>query len=238
MTKTRKYALLAAAIFGTVLLLTPQGSGASYYTPVRGGGYAQIAELAGAIEQRAQLPGFTAFALGVAERESNGNNLSVNDSRTEAAAACSLYKGNWRYKKNPYPAKRFCFGSGGWYGFLPATGLAGEFFRNADPYLVFDPVASTVMLADFARRVANGYWSKIPYEHRNWLTVRRFMSSNRTGLDWREEGDAARRVRENFARELRQRGYDPNVMFEHVSFASWPGTAQLYAWLVAAKEAA
>lgn len=219
----------AAALFA----FTRQASASSGGVPAQGGGYAQISELAGVIEQKAHLRGFRAFALGVAERESNGNNLAVNDSASEARAACNLYNANRdsRYANNPFPAERFCFGSGGYYGFLPATALAGNFFRNSDPYLVFDPSASTAMLADYAYRVSLGFWSRIPPEHRNWLTIRRFMASNTTGLDWDESGESAVRVRENFANELRQRGLDPNVMYQTVSFSSYPGTGVVYGWI-------
>lgn len=230
MKASRNRWLLAGAIVLGALFLSSKAS-ASEGPPPQGGGYAQISQLAGVVEQRAGLAGFRAFALAVAQRESKGNNLAVNDSPGEAKAACNLYEGNWRFVNNPFPPDRFCFGSGGWYGFLPATGLAGEFFRNSDPYLIFDPQASTAMLADYVFRVAKGYWWQIPAEHRNLLTIRRFMASNAVGLDWDESGETSRRIRDSFGRELEQRGFNRSVMFTRVSIADYPGTAAVYGWL-------
>lgn len=240
MKRTTRMALwgLAAGMVA-VGFMRSASAGPASYDPVQGGGYAHIAQLAGAVEKRSGLAGFKAFALGVATNESKGNNLAVNDSKGEAAAACNLYKANanTRYKNNPYPPEDFCFGTGGWYGLMPATALAGSFFRNSDPMLIFDPKASTVMLADFVRRVANGYWHKLPPEHRTLLTVRRFMVSNSVGLDWQETKDRSRFVRQNFASDLQARGYNPNVMYTRVSIAKYPGTAELYAWIQNLSEA-
>ncbi len=227
--------MLAAAIVGAAWLLpTPARARTRVIVPVQSGGYAQVWELARLVEQKAQMPGFAAFALAVATSESRGNAAAVNDSPNEAARACTLYERNrtTRYKNNPYPAERFCFGSGGFYGFMPATALAGKPFRNLDPYLVFDPAASTAFLADFVRRVINGYWDQIPASCRTWTTVRRFMAGNKVGLDCNEtKFDRSARVRDKFRKNLVERGVSTNVMDQIVVVGNWPGGMELYQFL-------
>lgn len=227
-----KWWIVPLAAVGAYLLTSP--ATARRPLPPQGGGFAQIQSIASQVEQRAQIPGFTAFALGTAQRESLGNNLAVNDSPSEAAAACRGYKRNLgdpydRYVNNPFPAERWCWGSGGWYGQLPSTALAAPGFHEDDPYLVFDPVASTVLLADWIRRVKNGFFSKLPPEHRNWLTVRRFMSSNKIGLDYNEQLEKSPKVRERFAADLAKRGIDPSFMYKPVTIGNWPGAVEMYA---------
>lgn len=202
-----------------------------YTVPKQSGGYSTVAALSKRVEQVAQMPGFSAFALAVATNESKGNNLAVNDSTSEAKAACSLYEANAdsRFKDNPYPASRWCFGSGGYYGFLPAVAMSSKPFRNLDPYIIFDPAASTALLADYVRRVVSGYWSKLPSSCRNWLTIRRFMASNKVGLDCNETNyDRSAVVRERFARDLKKRGLSPSLMYKPVVIGKWPGAWELY----------
>jgi hypothetical protein len=200
------------------------------FVPRQGGSYAQIQRLGGEAEQLAGMPGFAAFALGVATRESGGDNMQSNTSASEAAAAARGYDRNRDgiFRDNPYPRQRFVFGSGGWFGLLPSTALSFDGWHNADPYLVFDPTASVAMFANFVRKVVLGHFSKIPPEHRNWLTIRRFMSSNAHGLDWREELEKSPRIRERFAGDLAKRGIDPSFMFEPVRIEHWPGNVAIY----------
>jgi hypothetical protein len=176
------------------------------------------------------MPGFAKFALAVAKNESRGNNLAVNNSSSEAKAACRGYDNNpGKYGDNPYGRGRFCFGSGGWFGFLPSTALAAPSFRNEDPYLIFDPAASVALLADYVRRVKNGFWGKLPTSCRNWLTVRRFMASNKVGFDCDETNyDRSYKVRERFARDLKYHGFNPNFMYTPVTIGNWPGDWAMY----------
>lgn len=225
--------LIPAAIFAGYLLAPKSARASSYAVPEQGGGFAQIQALSDRVEQIAGMPGFSAFALGTAQRESRGNNLAMNDSASEAAAACRGYRANTgqrsdRYSDNPFPQDRWCFGSGGWFGQLPSTALAAPGFANSDPFLVFDPISSVVFLADFVRRVRRGFFSRIPAEHRNWLTVRRFMSSNSHGLDWREELEKSPRIRERFAADLEARGIDPSFMYQKVRITNYPGAVPLF----------
>ncbi len=218
----------AAAAVGLAIYGRVSGAQAAY-VPSQGGGFAEVQRLAGEVEARAQMPGFAALALGVSQRESRGYNLAANTSESEAAAACRGFNKNTRrYGNSPYPATRWCFGSGGYYGQLPSTALAAPGFEMSDPWIVFDPLASTVMLADFVRRVVRGHFHKLPAKHRNFLTLRRFMASNTVGLDWAETLDRSRRVRERFAGDLAKRGIDPSFMFEPVTIGAWPGAVPLY----------
>ena len=224
--------LWVGAVLG-VALLAPTARAS--FSPPKGGGYAEIWRLARVAEQRAQMPGFAAFALAVASGESRGNNLASSVGKSfgdnEARLACQLYNAtkDTRFKDNPYPASRFCFGSGGWFGFMPATALGGKGLRHLDPYLVFDPAASVTFLADYVRRVVKGYWKKLPVSCRNWLTIRRFMASNKVGFDCDETNyDRSTRVRTRFAKHLGQRGLNPAMMYGQVTIGNWPGGWELY----------
>ncbi len=210
-------------------LLAPTARAA--FVPPQGGGYGEIWRLAKVAEQKAQMPGFAAFALAVATSESRGNNQASNTSESEAGYACKLYWANadTRFANNPHPASKFCFGSGGWFGFMPATALSGKPFRNVDPYLVFDPAASVAFLADFVRRVVNGYWAKLPASCRNWLTIRRFMAGNKVGLDCNETNyPRSGKVQRKLAKNLQERGLPAAVMYGSVTIGNWPGGWALY----------
>jgi hypothetical protein len=221
--------VLAAAVVGLAWLAAGDAE-ARVPRPKKAGGYGQIWDLARIVEQRAQMPGFAKFALAVAKNESRGNNLALNDSTSERNAACRGYDNNLsKYGNNPYGRDRFCFGSGGWFGFLPSTALSAPSFRNEDPYLVFDPAASVALLADYIWRVKKGFFNKLPTSCQNWLTVRRFMASNSVGLDCDETNyDRSAVVRERFSRDLKYHGYNPNFMYQSVTIGDWPGDWDLY----------
>ena len=200
-----------------------------FQPPRQAGGYGHIRELAGAVENWTRMPGFTAFALAVADRESNGNNLAHNQSTSEVGYSCSLWRhnANTRYKNSSYGEADFCIGTGGWFGLMPATALANPEFHNANPQLIFDPNASVVLFADFVRRVKKGFFAKLPSSERTWLAVRRFMSSIAVGLDWQETRQRSLDVKRRFKSDLIARGIDPNFMYRTVSIGSWPGAAVL-----------
>ena len=111
------------------------------------------------------------FAL-VAWRESKGNSQSVNDSTSEAEAAARAYDRNRdRYAGCGHPASAYTFGSGGWFGMLPANALAqlGDAHRCLPPSSVFDPRASMAMAVGFARGLMR--WKA--YERMpTWLNLR------------------------------------------------------------------
>lgn len=111
------------------------------------------------------------FAL-VAWRESKGNTEAINDSSGEAEAAETAYERNReRYRGCGFPESAYTWGSGGWFGILPANGLAqlGDELRCLPPSSVFEPRAALAMAVGFARGLMrwDGY-AKVP----TWLNLR------------------------------------------------------------------
>jgi len=105
------------------------------------------------------------FFLLVAARESNFNPTAENTSPSEAEAARKSYEHN-EAKLAPcgHPAVTYTWGSGGWYGFLPAVAMLhlppGE--QCLPPGIVpFNPELSTAAAAGNARGLMNwaGYQS-------------------------------------------------------------------------------
>lgn len=162
---------------------------------------AQEAEAAGAPE------GFAKFAEAAAWTESRWDNCAINDSPSEAAAALRLFEGaqsrGW-FQETTYDAEKFGFGSGGWFGLMPATGLiAGGSrgpFVNADPRIVTNPVESVVMVADFCVRIFRKYQAK------DWLAVRRAMAALSLVNDSVERNERSIHVRERFEVGLEKAG--------------------------------
>jgi hypothetical protein len=149
---------------------SPGGGGGSG-TVASNAGYAKIREL-GAAAHLQQI--HTDFLVLVARGESGGNNLrglgipemfppgtipTKNAGQVgvnEARAARKAYQMNTgRLAGCPWPEDAYAFGSGGWFGFLPAFALvqfpAGSGLRCLPPSSVFDPVASFCMAIGFAR---------------------------------------------------------------------------------------
>jgi len=244
-------ALAAAALGGR-----RRGGGSAPPVP-SGGGIRGVFDWSDWVEETGALPGFARFAAAAAYTESKGNNrvgLGVSQgilpsnvklntgtagARNEQKAACSLYKGaksRGYYSGNPYPASRWCFGSGGWFGFLPATGLAAGGtkgpFAEGDPFLVFQPIESIVMMADFAKRVIrSNRFQSLPYGEQNWLAIRRGMAASSLIDDYTEENERSPKTRERLERALAETGTDPDFMWERASVGDWPGAKSLLNWL-------
>ena len=111
------------------------------------------------------------FAL-VAWRESKGNPNAINDSASEAEAATTAYERNrGRYASWGHPDSAYTFGSGGWFGILPANGLAqlGEAFECLPPASVFQPREALAMAVGFARGLMR--WKKFQRVP-TWLNLR------------------------------------------------------------------
>lgn len=166
---------------------------------------------------------FVPFALATAHRESRYNPGAINTS--SANNACELY---WSsrdsyYADNPYPPERWCWGAGGLWGFMPATGLKSPAFRNEDPYLVFDPAASTAMFVDFVERIVHDHFDELPASQRNWLAIRRAMAGLSVMRDYTETKSRAREVRQRLAADLKAVGADPNLMYEQPKLGDYPG---------------
>ena len=91
------------------------------------------------------------------------------------AAACKWVsireRNRERFAGCGYPASAYTFGSGGWFGMLPANALAqlGDAHRCMPPSSVFDPRVSMAMAVGFARGLMR--WKA--YERMpTWLNLR------------------------------------------------------------------
>jgi hypothetical protein len=116
------------------------------------------------------------FLAVVAHHESGWNNLvglgdplkfppwarpnlkaSASAQRAEASAAAAAYERNLeRYRGCEHPRSHYTFGSGGWFGLLPANALKafwGTELQCISPFAVFEPEASVVLATDYARRL-------------------------------------------------------------------------------------
>jgi hypothetical protein len=97
---------------------------------------------------------------------------SKNVQDKEAAAARKVYNRNTYLHSCPYNAARYSFGSGGWFGLLPASGVyafKGSRYECIDPWSVFDPPAALVMAIEYARRTMRRQAFK---DNPTWLTLR------------------------------------------------------------------
>lgn len=93
------------------------------------------------------------FLALVALGESGANPDAINDDPDEAAAAARSYDRNEdRLDECGYPRSSYVFGSGGWFGFLPAVGVLqlGKKHRCINPADVFNPRIATAMAVGFA----------------------------------------------------------------------------------------
>ena len=213
------FAIVAAAIIGASLGKPRQVRAKTSIPAPRSTG--SLREIAEKVERETGINGFASFAEAAAWNESKLNAEAVNTSRSEAAAAARGYDGNLnRYGSSPFPRSRYVWGSGGWFGFLPSTALADRAWNNEDPLLVRDRVGSVVLLAAFVQRVVRNHFGNLPVQHRNWLTIRRFMGSNRRGYDFNEELEGTAGRRKRFARDYEAVGLEPDLMFQRVSAGS------------------
>jgi hypothetical protein len=219
--------ILAAAVLGIAIAKGTETTRPTIATPTAT--RADLRELADLVEEEIGLPGFSDFAAAVAWRESRYNPQAKNTAPAEAAAAARGYDANGdRYAGSGFPRSRYTFGSGGWFGFLPSTALADREWNDADPFLIFDPAASVVLLGAFAQRIARNRFPALPPSARNWLTVRRFMAGNKIGLDWREELPNTARRRERLAEDYRAAGISPARMFTPIGSGTRRADPALY----------
>ena len=147
-------------------------------------GYARIREL-GVLAGLA--PAYRDFLVFCAYGESRGNNLvglgiparyppwtkthadwlakgkpaPSTAQSNEAKAARTGYNNNKAWLAGCWPEDFYTFGSGGWFGLLPSSGLA--VFRNTalacqHPWSIFDPATSVIMAMGFIRRLRG--WSQ------------------------------------------------------------------------------
>lgn len=114
------------------------------------------------------------FFILVAQGESGGNTsvglgvqtdappwAHMNYSTAEAKAAARAYDRNKKHYVGCWPKQAYGFGSGGWFGLLPANGIIAfkddSELRCLHPWSVFDAPTAMVMAAWFARRLQG--WS-------------------------------------------------------------------------------
>jgi len=136
---------------------------------------------------------WTTFLAAVAYHESRWNpsvglglpgrievpGISLNEGKHgawEAKAAVMAYDRNEdEFKQCPWPRMRYGFGSGGWFGLLPANALWS--FKGTpgfcmDPQkAVFDPWSSLVLGTDYARRLMR--WKSFKAGGATWKVLNR-----------------------------------------------------------------
>lgn len=216
----------------------------------------RVAAFMAPVADAAGVPDLRVMAVYQAHSESKGNNLvglgipsrfpvwakpnlkaSASLQGNEARAAEIAYDRNKAtYGKSPYPRERWVFGSGGFFGLLPGTGLA--FLRGKpqassadfDPADVFDPHRSCVMYADYVRRITRlGQWQALPPSERNWLAIKRAGASLTVLADWQANGDRAKAIHAGVAKRLASIGVPASFARQKVpSFSSGFSALELY----------
>lgn len=151
----------------------------------------------------------------------------------EAKAACKAYDRNAdRFANSPYPRARYCFGSGGWFGLLPANAIVSGFkaapamLAQIDPWDITDPIVSLVMALGYARGLMN--WDKFHAGGGTWLAMR---------VGWGNPSAMAKapyntKVAKKLAAALSQLGVDPSFMYRQPSsLDGFPRGADLLLYL-------
>jgi hypothetical protein len=185
-------------------------------------------------EQISGIVGLKTFCLVASLRESNWNPNAANTTASEAAAACRGFNNAKAtlFKSSPYrnEPERWCWGSGGWFGFLPSSALGRSGFYNLDPYSVKDPASSVAYITAFVHSIIKNFLTELPANQRNWLAVRRSMASLTTMRDWQENGETAKKVRTRMAEFSVKAGIDPDFMFDIPPVSQkYPGNAAMLA---------
>jgi hypothetical protein len=113
------------------------------------------------------------FFRAVAYTESRGRRTARNTTASEAKAALKGYTRLAQQGPLPFPADRYTWGSGGWFGLLPSSAVSGA--RDMDPLeAVFgerdhtQPIRAAIR---YARRLQG--WNQWKASPRDWATLRR-----------------------------------------------------------------
>jgi len=130
----------------------------------------------------------------------------------EAQAAKAVYIRQEYLANCDHPEWKYSFGSGGWFGMLPASGVyafKNTEYRCMDPWEVFSPAASLVMAIEFARRLMR---RKGFTEYPTWANLR---------VGWGRPssmGDEAalERIYPKFGQKLRALAHQENFMYGEV----------------------
>lgn len=217
--------------------------------PDTGGNYEGVLFYSNWAEEIGVAPaGFSRYALIQASSESRGNHLtglgipsrfpsfsspnlkaSAGAQQAESAAAVRGYDRNDWAKESPFPKNEWVFGSGGWYGFLPTTGVyafrKSGLFASGElgPYAVFDKWASTVMLVDFVRRVRRSpQFQGMPEKHKNWLAIKRAGAGNKFIGDYKEIHSRSKAIRRRAEKYAASRGIPSSFLYRRVpEFDGW-----------------
>jgi hypothetical protein len=146
----------------------------------------------------------------------------------EASAAGKAYDKNvGLFAGSPYPRSRYAFGSGGWFGFLPAYGIISGFKQSPkmiaqiDPWAVCHPLVSVVMAVGFARGLMG--WRQFDEGGGTWFALR---------IGWGKPGKMAQtasspKTRASFAGHLATVGAAPSFMDRRPSPLTGPTGAAL-----------
>ncbi|MCX4239646.1 hypothetical protein [Paraliomyxa miuraensis] len=172
-----------AAVAGLVAVVSMSGTASASSGTAVGDGAYRIAAVRGLAAEAGLPPAWGDFFALVAWRESKGNPQAVNDSASEAAAAAKAFDRNrGRYEGCGHPDAAYIFGSGGWFGMLPANGLAqlGEELYCLPPSSVLEPRVALAMAVGFARGLMrwDGF-GKVP----TWLNLRAMWGAPAKGGD-------------------------------------------------------
>lgn len=172
-----------------------------------------------------------AFLEEAAMRESGFNNLrglgvpsmfpdwaipsdaSTKVQQNEADAATIGYDRNENLAQCDWPRSRYTFGSGGWFGFLPSTGVAvfrGTRYECIDPWMLFDPATSLVMAMGYGRGLQR--WDNFKGKP-TWLNLR-VGWGNPSNMG---EPAAMADVEQKFGDRLEELGYPRSFMYNEVT---------------------
>ena len=169
--KTCTLATIGLAGLGVLLVASSARAGGEPAPPT-GDAVQAVAPVRGLVAEAGLPSVWGDFLALVAWRESKGNPQARNDDDSEAAAAAEAYERNRsRYAGCGHSASAYTFGSGGWFGMLPANALAqlGDAHRCLPPSSVFEPRVAIAMAVGFARGLMR--WSRyqrVP----TWLNLR------------------------------------------------------------------
>lgn len=155
-----------------LLFVTSSARASGEATPKPGDGADAVAPVRGLAAEAGLPSAWGDFLALVAWRESKGNAQARNDDANEAEAAAQAYERNReRFAGCGYPASTYTFGSGGWFGMLPANALAqlGDDHRCLPPSSVFEPRVAIAMAVGFARGLMGWRrYQQVP----TWLNLR------------------------------------------------------------------
>lgn len=177
-----------------------------------------LVQLLTAAEGATGMKGLKNYGLATAIRESAFSNRAWNASSSEQTAARNLYKGargRGFYSNKPATTDNgmegWGFGSGGWFGFLPATGLSAggtkSQFGQMHPRAVHDPAASVAMFVAMVQRLKrNKAFKALPASERTWAAIRRGWAANSWIPVYRESDMSARqkKAKANFLADAKR----------------------------------